>query len=257
MATGKRNGSNGICKQSGKSSNKHNTDPAHDRPRGRSPVSSPVSIDKVQAKTPPVAPSIPAALSSVLPNGGFAWERLPGESWQAYSRFVTYRLTPPSDRSIHRLGISTTLAARWSKKWNWRLRVQAYDEYIQAHREQLSERALLSTRLRHATAGRRAVAKASRAIVNLPVEEIDAPAAALLLKTGVNVERQALGLDVEGEPGSGSVTTNVFTQVKTPDVSQLIAKLFENRPKPVPAIAPAITVKTADAVDAQTVEVPK
>lgn len=61
------------------------------------------------------------------------WEKRKGESVQAYAAFSAYLLMGPT-RSLAKLGQnlgkSTKLMGDWSVKWEWGLRVSAYEEHF-------------------------------------------------------------------------------------------------------------------------------
>src|SRR5207249_1380834 len=83
----------------------------------------------------------------------FPWERLPGESIQAYRRFMQYRLMPPGERSLRKLEIHYSLANRWSKRWQWSKRTAAYDDWVSESIDGLSNHAQLGARYRAARLG--------------------------------------------------------------------------------------------------------
>lgn len=124
----------------------------------------------------------------------FPWERVPGESREAYTRFTQYRLAPPGERSVRKLGISSTLASRWSARWSWVGRAAAYDDWIVEANDALGLRGSLSSRLASARFGMLAVAKASATVAKLNETKLTVDELITLAKTGVQLERQALGM---------------------------------------------------------------
>lgn len=63
---------------------------------------------------------------------GFAWERLPNESEQAWEAFLMYLTTPPPRNKLEiakELGKHANQLYEWSKKHNWNERVRLYDSY--------------------------------------------------------------------------------------------------------------------------------
>jgi hypothetical protein len=61
------------------------------------------------------------------------WERQPGESRQAFEAFTLYR-DLEAGRSLakvgRRAGKDVSLMERWSSKWEWVTRAEAYDRYL-------------------------------------------------------------------------------------------------------------------------------
>ena len=66
------------------------------------------------------------------------WQQLPGESIKAYQAFVVYRNLDPKERSLQRVGSelvkSRQLLSRWSSKWSWVERAQAWDNFQEIKR---------------------------------------------------------------------------------------------------------------------------
>ena len=78
------------------------------------------------------------------------WDRMKGESRQAYQAFRVYLRLGPLNRSLaatgRELGKSTTLMSRWSARWSWVARVDAYDHAAQIREDE----AILKEREREA-----------------------------------------------------------------------------------------------------------
>jgi len=68
----------------------------------------------------------------------YPFHQLPGESIKAYQAFVVYRNLEPTERSLQRvvseLGKSRALIERWSAKWGWVERAQAWDDFQETKR---------------------------------------------------------------------------------------------------------------------------
>jgi hypothetical protein len=123
------------------------------------------------------------------------WERQYNESRQAFQAFATYRDQGPT-RSLSRvsqeLHKDRVLLGRWSRKWRWVERAQAWDdEQDRVHRESMAE-AIREMNREHALVGRAMVVKASKAI-----EAGAKPGKAEIprwVAEGVKTQRLALGV---------------------------------------------------------------
>lgn len=86
------------------------------------------------------------------------WERLPNESSKAYAAFCIYR-DLGSERSLDGVRrkleengkkVSIKFLGRWSSKYNWVARAQAYDDYLERKKREEKEKAILEMAERHA-----------------------------------------------------------------------------------------------------------
>jgi len=66
------------------------------------------------------------------------WQQLPGESIKAFRAFVVFRDLEPKERSLQRVSSECTrsipLIKRWSAKWSWTERAQAWDNHQELKR---------------------------------------------------------------------------------------------------------------------------
>lgn len=158
-----------------------------------------------------VASTVPLAALEVATQAE-PWLRLQKESSAAYARFCEYRDQPVGERSLARLSCAKRLAERWSSRYKWQLRIAAWDDAVQALADKLSRKRTLEARIVHADAGSAAVRKSLAGIGALDATKLGAADAVLLLKAGVEIERQALGINNEPSPanaGAGSSLINV------------------------------------------------
>jgi hypothetical protein len=131
------------------------------------------------------------------------WDRIPGESTQAYAAFAFYR-DLGSERSLAKVGQEVgknlTLIERWSASWNWVGRVYEFDcVEDERSREQLC-RDRTAMRRRHIRLGMAMQAVATHGLrelqikieqglpLNLSVSEI-----VNLMECGAQLENDALG----------------------------------------------------------------
>lgn len=125
------------------------------------------------------------------------WERMDGETYACYSRFVLYRNTPPAERSMRKLGVSGTCAFRWAKRWKWTARASAWDLWQLELSDALANRNATVHRVAALGLGSAFVRKAERSVEGVKVDNVED--LVNLAKVGVAIERQALGL-VEPRP---------------------------------------------------------
>lgn len=135
----------------------------------------------------------------------FPWERHETESSQAYARFVLYRNTPPSERSIRKVGVSMQLAARWSRKFQWVKRALAYDDWQLELSDQLTNRAILWHRHQLVQFGSRSLDKAIAAIDKVDETKLSVNEIGDLAKVGSQLARTALGLSDKQQATSPQV----------------------------------------------------
>jgi hypothetical protein len=106
----------------------------------------------------------------------YAWQQQPGESPKAFQAFVVYRNTEPNERSLQRvvseLAKSRTLISRWSAKWSWVERAQAWDDYQEMRR--LEKRIEAKQRMdeKHLRIIRDACSKAIEALAKMDPEKL-------------------------------------------------------------------------------------
>src|SRR3954466_9461560 len=119
------------------------------------------------------------------------YDRQPGESRQAFAAFATYRDLGPSRSLVkagRELGKSLALLERWSARWRWVARAEAYDEFLDQLKRDRTTQLILEMCARHATLAQK--------LNNLTAEEIDRMTfdqLATLLKVAVSVETRARG----------------------------------------------------------------
>ncbi len=129
----------------------------------------------------------------------FPWERQFNESRKAFEAFTVYRDMGPSrsqEKVARELGKSAQLMARWSVKWSWVDRVEAWiDEKDRESRLAQSE-AVIKMNERHAGLAAVLTGKVIEKLQTVTPKEIEKMTLASvskLLEIGVKVERQARG----------------------------------------------------------------
>lgn len=166
----------------------------------------------------------------------FPWERQPGESVQAFARFLAYRDMEPQDRSQTKVasacGISNQLVQRWAKRWAWLKRAVAYDSWRLALGDELGKRGELVHRARLARLGSASLDKATEAVAKLSETKLDVDAIVALGTFGAESSRRALGIsDARPAPPAPGPVPVVVQQAFGPGFApQWLPD--PNRPKP-------------------------
>lgn len=154
-----------------------------------------------------------------------AWEKRADESAKAFHAFALYRDLGPH-RSLSKVAralvesgsaykttdAAETMLSRWSPKYRWVDRAEAYDMEVDARMREAREATMEVATRRHAQAGvvlqglamRRVRGEAD--VPPLSPAELDASDVASMLRTGVQIERQAHGLPTEVVRGIVTVT---------------------------------------------------
>lgn len=118
------------------------------------------------------------------------WERLSGETSMAYAAFRQYRDLGPARRVDDMADTSRTSAQRWSRRWRWVERAQAWD--AEAHRLEDAARLeqIRTMDSNHQRAARALIAAGLRALQN--VGELTPHQAARFVDLGTRLERATL-----------------------------------------------------------------
>jgi len=103
---------------------------------------------------------------------GELWERLSNETTKAYAAFCIYR-DLGSERSIDKVLAATgkrnrSSLIKWSSRYNWVERVQAYDQYLEELKRKEQEQAIIEMSRRHAE-----LAVRMQELIKARLEEID------------------------------------------------------------------------------------
>lgn len=99
------------------------------------------------------------------------WDRMTGESVQAYGAFLTYKDLPREERSLSRtasdLGKNGSLIGEWSTKWGWQDRIAEWEAELEREKERAARLEAQRAGVRQAAH----LAAISRVLI-LPVEEL-------------------------------------------------------------------------------------
>ena len=125
------------------------------------------------------------------------WERQPEESLKAFEAFTTYRDWGPNRSNAkvaQQLGKSKTQIDRWSSKWSWVVRVQAWLDHMDRQWLDSLAEMQLEARKRHLRLSQMVLGKFLERISNMEPEQIPATVLDRLFKVGVEAENTALGI---------------------------------------------------------------
>lgn len=132
------------------------------------------------------------------------WEREIGESAKAYYAFALYRDLGPKDRSMLKVAqlyankkTLISLMKRWSRKWKWVERAQAYDDHLDRLARLESEAELVEMRKKHIVLATSLQAKAADRLKDLNPQDLTPKQMIRALVEGVKLERLSRGETTE------------------------------------------------------------
>jgi hypothetical protein len=168
------------------------------------------------------------------------WDRKQGESNKAYRAFCIYR-DMGIDRSLKRVGeelkISGALAGRWSSRYGWVARAQAWDDRLDAEAQKAKIKAQAKAREemteRHAKLAKVLQSKVVERLQNLNPRELSPGDVAKWVDVAVKVERLSYGEPTENvdQRVSGEVSMKGDEElakriVEDPEASRLAVSLI-------------------------------
>jgi hypothetical protein len=142
------------------------------------------------------------------------WDRQSHEPQQAYAAFRLF-LEAGRRRRVTKVAEtcekSESLVYRWSSRWSWLIRADAWDRHLDAEYELEMREARREMARRHVKIARAAIAKAAQALLSLDVAELKPADAIRVLDVATRIEREALGGDVHrvelSGPDGGPIAT--------------------------------------------------
>lgn len=187
--------------------------PAHrDRPRDR----------------PPAVTLLPAADDDHRK----PWDRQPGESRQAHAALRAYLELGPTRSHVavaRELGKSATLVARWSARWGWQVRTEAYDRHLDRARDAAAIAAREEMGRRHADLAMQMLDAVAQRLSTLDGDRLRPADLARLVEVAVRVERLARGLpdrvEVGGVDGGPVVVAALTAEERRARLYELRAEL--------------------------------
>ena len=128
------------------------------------------------------------------------WERQVGESYPAFEAFQKYLTERSYPKVAESLSKSKSLIKRWAKKYDWRIRADAWDNEISRQAMNKASEDFAAMVERQINIGRMFQARGATAIQNMDLTNLPprflSPAIDLV-KVGVNLERSARQLKVD------------------------------------------------------------
>ena len=124
------------------------------------------------------------------------WERQFGESRQAFKAFAFYR-DMGDERGLRlaaeRMERNRRLLDRWSSKWSWVSRVEAYEDYLDEIQRKVNEAAIIEAKEQHAALASDALAKSAERIAAMDASEIPVGVLPQFLKVASDLQLRSLG----------------------------------------------------------------
>lgn len=125
------------------------------------------------------------------------WEKQPKETDKQFEAFQIFRDMPQSTRTrtkvAEQLQKSIQLIYRWSKRNNWKERVQAWDRETDRKERQKRLDEIIKMRAKHADIAVVMLVKGLKALKEIPEDEIKVSDAIKMLETGAKLERISRG----------------------------------------------------------------
>jgi len=149
------------------------------------------------------------------------WERQPGETSKAYAAFCIYR-DLGLERTLNNVRkkfaengkrISVKFLGRWSSKYNWVARCEAYDDYLERKKREEKEAAILKMAERHAKLAMAFQQKIAQRLQEVDPLELSPSDMVKWLDVATKLERLSRGEPTE--IGKQEVTLPTIVEVTT------------------------------------------
>jgi hypothetical protein len=182
------------------------------------------------------------------------WLKLPNESEQAYIAWSLYRdMEPP--RSIRKLAErcskSVSLLLRWSARWRWQKRLEAYLRNREETRLRELEKTIKKMKERHIGIAQMLQGKALERLQEIDPKQLSPDAIVRFLDLAVTLERKSLDIET---PVKQVNTTNI-TELTLSETRELRSPLQESVQRLAPVsrdLIRQLTTKTLKLLELQT-----
>jgi len=162
------------------------------------------------------------------------WERQEGETAQAFQAFAAYR-DMGAERSLakvaQKVGKSKPLMERWSRRWQWVIRAEAWDDEMDRQVRRELEKGITGMRKTHADIAHAMLVKALRALQAIPAEEMTPRDISTMVDVAAKLERLSRGEVTERTEGkqtiAGKVQTESVRKLEAVDLDKLTDEELE------------------------------
>lgn len=141
------------------------------------------------------------------------WERQDTDTAASFEAFQIYRDLGPTrslTKVVQQLNKSKTLLGRWSGKFNWVERAEAYDQYMDQMRLQEEEEARRIMHQEHAAINKLMLQVAKKRIETIKPEELSPNDVKNWVEVGMKNERIARGESTEDNKNSGNTIVQLI-----------------------------------------------
>lgn len=136
------------------------------------------------------------------------WERQKGESAPAFQAFAIYR-DMGAERSLakvaQKLGKSKALMERWSRRWQWGVRAEAWDDEMDCLTCRELQKGVAEMRKNHVGIAKAMLVKALQALQKIPTDEISPRDVANMVDVAAKLERISRGEVTERTEGKQTI----------------------------------------------------
>lgn len=154
------------------------------------------------------------------------WERQKGESRQAFQAFAIYRDMGPA-RSLQKvaqqLSKSLALMKRWSEKWSWVARAQAWDDEQDRIAREAQQKEIEEMNRRHAQEAMALQRKAVEALKALAPEDLRPRDVLAFFVDAAKLERLARGMSTEHVEHGGELEVKQEHEYKYNIIHEILA----------------------------------
>jgi len=162
--------------------------------------------------------------------------RIKGETEKAYNAFIKY-LDYGDKRSIEKMperGLKTTVnqLKKWSKRYHWIERVKTVTDHDEEIKQNAHEKALEEMTIRHTMLAQAMQIRAGEKLKTLDPNELNPRDVSTLIKSGVDIERQARGVSDKIEMDiKGNLTHSINIQLIETSVEEIKRDKAKNKPE--------------------------
>ncbi len=149
--------------------------------------------------------TVAAGMEAVLPYE--SWERIPGESGQAFAAFCVFR-DFGLDRNIRRAMTAGGISGRrydvwrnWSTRFQWARRAAAYDGYLDRLKRAEREKTIAAREEAYRAATEKMLAVVTKRLDLMDPAELAQGNVVEWLKSSIGLEREVLGTQAPGSEG--------------------------------------------------------